>query len=428
MKPSGLCMNCMCGAIVNNRCTACNKAPLAEVNRNVNALPLECFIHNRYYIGKVLGAGGFGITYMAWDSVNKCRVALKELFPCNDVFRSDNERTVSIVRGQKDYFEHVKQRFLDEARILASLGNYSEIINVYHLFADNNTAYYAMEYVDGEDLKTYVRKNGKMYWEQLKKIVENVVSQLMILHNHGLIHRDISPDNIFKTRSGQAKLIDFGSVRTYTGHKGLTTFLKHNYAPIEQYRENGHQGPWTDIYALSVSMYYLMSGKLPPKAPDRVMNDTVVPLCQLEPSVPENVSRVISKGMSVQPQNRYTTVKEFWEALCGGINCAQSVGKFAINCNQGVFGGRSWQIQPGKIISVGRDALCTIKYPIDAPGVSRRQFSLALDKSGRPCIRDDGSSYGTFVNGIRIKKSLWLPLKSGNIITFAHEKYIVCYL
>lgn len=426
MMPIGLCFNCMNGSIVNGQCSNCGKQQYKDINRNVNALPFGCFVHGRYYLGRVLGAGGFGITYMAWDSTANRRVALKELFPSSDVHRSSDGKTVNIVRGQENYFSHVKTRFLEEARLIASLSSYSEIINVYHLFPENNTAYYAMEYVDGENLKTYVKANGIMSWEQLKGIIADVSAQLEILHGKGLIHRDISPDNIFITDSGAARLIDFGSVRAYTEHKGLTTFLKQAYAPIEQYREHGNQGPWTDIYSLSVSMYYLLSGTLPPKAPDRVLNDAVIPIRSIAASVPDGVARVIEKGMAVYPQERYSTVKEFWSELSRCSDDTQNKSAFAVKCVKGVFSGKTWRLSSGKMLSVGRDQRCAVVYPPNTPGVSRKQCVIALDRSGRPCIMDECSSYGTFVNGLRVQNGRWVALNNGSSITFALEKYLIC--
>ena len=427
MNLSGLCMNCMNGTLVNGSCTYCGKNSFTEKSRNANALPFGCTLHNQYFIGRVLGAGGFGITYLAWDNNSKKRVALKELFPCKDVYRSSDGFSLCIVPGQEEYFRHVKQRFLDEARLLAGLLDYKEIIDVYHLFPDNNTAYYAMEFIEGEDLRSFAARNGKMQWAQLQPIVRDVLVQLSILHQRGLVHRDISPDNIYLLRSGGAKLIDFGSSRMYTGNGRLTTFLKDCYAPLEQYRENGNQGPWTDIYSLSVTIYYLLSGVLPCKSHERVSRDPVIPLCRLDSSIPKWFSDAIEKGMAVHTSDRYSNAAAFMSALGIGMgqNRQQAGNTFVISCIGGHFHGKTWPLNKNRLVSIGRNTDRVITYPLNYPGVSRRQCSLTLDINGMPCIKDDGSSYGTFINGNKAAPEVWLTLHPGSMITFGKEKFTI---
>ena len=251
-----LCTNCLTGTLRNGVCTYCHKR-IHEIPKNpANALPARYMLGSQYYLGKVIGNGGFGITYLAWDCIEQRRVIVKELYPRQDVQRDQAGRTVIPLKGQEDYYRKLKQRFKEEAEILYSFRHEPSVMNVYRLMEDNNTVYYSMEYLSGFDLKTYMEQQGKLGWPQLSGYIRKILYTLQILHGQGLIHRDISPDNIFLTSVMDAKLIDFGSVRNYNSGQGLTTILKQVYAPVEQYFTNGAQGPWTDIYALSVTMYH----------------------------------------------------------------------------------------------------------------------------------------------------------------------------
>lgn len=448
MTLSGLCMYCMKANIVNGRCPVCGKSEDDGEKRNARALPVRDVVHNRYYVGRVLGAGGFGITYMAWDMNENRRIALKELFPCDVVTRSSDGRSIEVDDGKQDYFNHIMKRFLDEAKLLSQFGDSKEIIDVYHLFPENNTAYYAMEYIEGQDLKHILKQSGKMTWTKFYPIAMQILTQLIAIHSKGLIHRDISPDNIYITDKGVAKLIDFGSVRTYAGRDGYTTFLKHNFAPPEQYRENSDQGPWTDIYSMSVTMYYTLSGKLPPKSPERQINDSVIPLGKLVPDLPGYVVSAIHKGMAVECRDRFQNVQSFMEALNMParnntkpppiqersqrtntdqiIQHRQSAPPMIV-CIEGSKNGQTYQILPNNPVTVGRQPPCTVLYPNDAGGISRKHCTITMDSQGRMYIRDDNSTYGTMVNGIRIAAGVWVYVKRGSLIRFGREKYRAVY-
>lgn len=443
MRPQNLCMYCMNGSVAGGRCTACHAKQGSEPNRSLNALPYQMVLHDRYQIGRVIGCGGFGITYLAWDMEQGFRVAVKELYPNQDVMRAADKSTILVHSGQEDYFDHVRRRFLEEAELLIQFQEYQDILRIYHLFTDNGTAYYVMEYLEGTDLKSWLRQNGKMRWETLAAFMEPILKSLQLLHEKNLIHRDISPDNIMLLRGSTAKLIDFGSVRCYVSTKGLTTFLKHNFAPFEQYRENGNQGPWTDIYALSVTMYYALSGILPPKAPDRVMAcEETVPIDEYCPTLPGYAADAIMKGMAVLPEERFQSIDSFIQALypeehftqqqpqripCTGTGrpiCMDACNQ-GVACIQGYFNRMRWNIPGGQIVYVGRSETCQIRYPSDFRSVSRMQCSLYVDDRNRMCIRDENSTYGTYTEQGRLSAGVWYPLRPGTVFWFANEKFQV---
>lgn len=259
------CMYCMAGSFVNGICSYCGREKPRQANRDMEALSVGSTLRDQYLLGEVLGRGGFGITYAAWDKKHNRRVALKELFPAKAVDRGSDHRTVQPKMGQETYFSEVFRRFEQEAGTLMTLQQMEGVVSLYHVFSDNGTAYYAMEYLDGMNLRDFIARNGPMSWEELAPNLRVLLRALQNLHSRGVIHRDISPDNIFLTRDGQVRLIDFGAARAFQQADHFTVYLKKCFAPWEQYLSEGRQGPWTDIYSLSVTAYYILSGKLPPQ-------------------------------------------------------------------------------------------------------------------------------------------------------------------
>ena len=436
-----ICTNCLMGTIRSGRCTNCHKSPGDFSKRISIALPERYILANQYYLGRVIGSGGFGITYLAWDCVENRRLLVKELYPRQDVRRDPVTGMVRPVPGQEDFFEKCKVRFREEAEILYDFRSEPSVVDVYRLMQENNTVYYSMEFLTGFDLRSYIDQKGRLAWPHLSGYVKSILRTLRILHKRGLIHRDISPDNIFLTTVTEAKLIDFGSVRRYNSENGLTTILKQVYAPIEQYFMNGNQGPWTDIYSLSVTMYYALSGQKPPSAPERSMEKKkTIPIGVLCPELPANVAEAITKGMSVRAADRYPDVEEMARGLFPNENIFKSPapggsketfikeGKrlaFRLKALTGLYAGQILEIRQGGTLSFGRDRQCTVCYPPASPGVSRHHFTLRCDSQDFLLIRDEHSSYGTFVSGYRLQPGQWYKVERGSTIGFAGESYYV---
>lgn len=218
---------------------------------------------SRYVIEGVLGEGGFGITYRGHDKTLDVEVAIKEYYPQGFVTRNttySEELTVSQSK-YTEMFQKGKEKFLSEARTLARFNRQEGVVSVTDFFETNNTAYIVMEFLDGITLKQYIDTQGLLTPAEILDLMAPLMEALDEVHNVGLIHRDISPDNIMLLENGGVKLMDFGAARAYTefGEKSLSIVLKHGYAPEEQYRTHGVQGPWTDIYAPlcdNVQMYY----------------------------------------------------------------------------------------------------------------------------------------------------------------------------
>ncbi|MCC8028203.1 MAG: FHA domain-containing serine/threonine-protein kinase [Lachnospiraceae bacterium] len=459
-----LCTNCLNGTLQNGICTSCRKHAGETAPRKANTLPDRYMLGSRYYLGRVIGKGRFGITYMAWDCERGERVIVKELYPDQDVVRDPHTGRVIPIQGQEACFQKYKQRFKEEALTLYSFQREPTILNVYGLLEANGTVYYSMEYLSGWDMKTFILNQGKMAWSQLSFYVRDILRTLHVIHAKNLIHRDITPDNIFLISDRNAKLIDFGSVRCYNDGTGLTALVKAVFAPPEQYYTNGNQGPWTDIYSLCVTMYYALSGICPPKAPDRISRDGTVPLGQLCSGLPGHVETAVWKGMSIRIEDRYPDIKAFAAALFPGedifsslwttnsSNVPGSVKKISRSKQQefigkvkqrfeaakvkqtacyflrgisGRYQGRVIPVTADSLLVFGRSSQCHVAYPADTRGVSRKHLTIWCDRSKNLFIMDEHSSCGTMVSGYRLQPGMWYRLQKGNTVNFAGEGFYV---
>lgn len=289
------------------------------MEENLHCLRKGTRLIGRYTIEKVLGQGGFGITYLGIDELHEKKVAIKEFFPQGIVTRNieyEDAVTVTFV-GEKDNYNKGKEKFLKEARIMARFSKDEGIVKAQDFFEINNTAYIVMEYLEGITLKQYLRENERIELEELLELFVPLIESLDEIHSQGLIHRDISPDNIMVLLGGKIKLMDFGAARDYTdfGEKSLSLILKPGYAPPEQYQTHGVQGPWTDIYALCATMYKCLTGENPPDAIERVMDDNLKEISEFGIPVSKQMEETIIKGMSISARNRYQNIEEFCEDL-----------------------------------------------------------------------------------------------------------------
>ena len=276
-------------------------------------------IKQRYRVGRVLGEGGFGITYVGWDTVLNIKTAIKEFYMSGYVNRNhDASPTVFATLGtHQDTFAKNKSKFLSEARVLAHFYEEPGIVGVRDFCEENGTAYIIMDFLEGVTLKEYLRRNGRLSPTQAVHLLLPVIRSLQRVHTEGIIHRDISPDNIMVLPSGQTKLLDFGAAReiSQTDIKSLSVILKPGYAPEEQYRSKGHQGPWTDVYALAATLYRCITGQEPDDAMERMYRDQLPAPADTEAGCPIAISNVIMKAMAVRQPDRYQDVGAFLAGL-----------------------------------------------------------------------------------------------------------------
>ena len=319
----GVCFNCFHYAPEGQPCPYCGYDASGDAGKYRLSLQPGTILANRYLIGRVLGQGGFGITYVALDNSTKSRVALKEYMPTDFAFRDEGTVDLKLNSSevQEDY-EYGKQQFLAEAETLAEFVGNEHIIAIRDRFEANGTAYFAMEYAEGVDLKRYMeQKGGPLRIYEANRILLPIMEALQWVHSKGIVHRDISPDNIMIRSDGKAKLIDFGAARYSTGEKSksLDVVLKHGFAPMEQYNRRGRQGSFTDVYAMAATYYYAITGKVPPDAIERIEDDTIQPPSAYGVRIRKETEEVLLKALSVSSKNRYQTMAEFYTALLSSM-------------------------------------------------------------------------------------------------------------
>lgn len=281
------------------------------------ALPVGTVLAGQYVIERVLGEGGFGITYYAKDHKSGKEVAIKEYFPDSMATRTQSA-VVPYTGDRGESYEYGKECFLQEAETLAQFIGNENIVRIYSFFEENGTAYYVMDYVEGMSFDVYITKNGgKLSFDETLKILAPIMEALSLVHSRGIIHRDVTPDNIFITNDGTSKLLDFGAARYSLGDKSqsLDVILKHGFAPKEQYVRRGKQGPFTDVYALGATFYYALTGKRPPDSIERMDVDELVPPSSLGVDLPKEAEQALLMALSVQPADRFQSMQAFRSAL-----------------------------------------------------------------------------------------------------------------
>lgn len=330
------CYHCMNKLNDNDKfCSYCGKNNSAEIPAH-HLLP-GTTLNGKFTVGEALGEGGFGITYIGRDENLDMRVAIKEFFPSGFVNRTNtvtsqiNEITSD---ERKDFFEKGKERFLNEARVLAKFSGEPGIVDVRDFFEENNTAYIIMEFLEGTDLKSYLKQNGTISPESVVNMLYPVMHSLKKVHAQGLIHRDISPDNIM-VLNNTVKLLDFGAARSVSAesNKSLSVMLKPGYAPEEQYRSKGNQGPWTDVYAICATMYKCITGITPDDSAQRVYSDEVKTPSALGINISPVIENAIMRGMAVHQQDRYQNMDELIDAFSGKNVVSPVPGKTAAVLN-----------------------------------------------------------------------------------------------
>ena len=304
-----------CGRPIADTAAACPYCGYSQAAELPNALQPGWEIAGRYRIESVIGLGGFGITYRAYDKKLACTIALKEYFPSGITNRIPGSKEVILYAGKRtEEFRQGYARFLNEAQNMMQFHSVPNIVQVREYFEENGTAYIVMEYLRGHTLKTEIER-APLEWERTVAIGAVVCDALAALHRKGIVHRDVSPDNIFLCDDGKIKLIDFGAARVSVQQTPLTVVFKDCFTPPEQYSRSAHQGPQTDIYALGATLYTAMLGKKPESALNRWPTDHLKAPHTLKPEIPEPVSNAVMQALALEPELRFSSAEEFSRAL-----------------------------------------------------------------------------------------------------------------
>ena len=323
-KQINICFGCMEPLPTNRRiCQKCGYDNSVAKN-GFDILPEGTILNGKYLIGKVLGRGGFGVTYLGLDLTNQRRLAIKEYFPIEVSSRIPTTRDVIPMSGAQQDFEKGIVGFKSEADIL-SLFNSPYIVHVWDFFTEHGTAYIVMDYVKGNNLTSETKKTGgRISWQRMLELVKPLIFVLYNLHDDNLIHRDIKPDNMIVVKDGKnlehMVLLDFGSARSYASDmsKKFTALVTPGFAPIEQYSSKSRQGPYTDVYSLCCTIYAAILGEKPPASTERLdRNASVKSLRSSGIDIPENIERALMHGMALNSSERTQTMKELYIEMFG---------------------------------------------------------------------------------------------------------------
>lgn len=423
------CPNCFANSFTGLNCPQCGYT-LSQGKKEHFVLPPGTLLNQRYLLGRVLGVGGFGITYLALDIEQNLKFAVKEYFP-NEIALRDGSSVVPSGNKIKHVFEHGLSVFFDEAQILRQFADYPNIVHVYNCFRENNTAYFVMEFLDGVNLKRLAVSTGKsINYSNAEEVFFIVANSLKKVHEKGLLHRDISPENIFITKHGMVKLIDFGATRYYIGgaSRSLSVILKPGFAPPEQYSSKGNQGPWTDIYALAATFYSLLSGKIIPDALERLNGQSVAKLSQIIPEVGDAFSGAIERALDLNYINRFQTIDDFISAIHKhekpSFPETKAAGKPYIQFVSGPLQDKKWLIPSEIDITIGRAASGNII--IQDNSISREHCILRYSQDKQCFYIRDVSSNGTFcLSGQRLEKDKIYTFCLNGMFYVSTSKYTI---
>ena len=361
------CMGCMKafpkGKDKRSTCPLCGFS-LESYDRAPRCIRLGSILKERYLIGRVLGEGSFGITYIGRDMLLDQIVAIKEYFPINHVSRdmleeeSDTGNTVYVYAGDEDEsYKNGLEKFYNEAKILAKFHGIAGVVSVINFFYANGTAYLVMEYVDGITLKEYIKEHGPIAGERVLQMIHPVIKALSAIHKTGIIHRDISPDNILVNQKEELVLIDFGSARAerQTMTQSMTVLFKRGYTPEEQYRGRGNWGAWSDVYSLCVTMYFMLTGIVPNESIERMIHDDIKLLRDM-PHIRLSATEedAIMRGMAVKANRRFQSMESLEAALYESRGWVQRVVLYFQHKSKSVL------LAGGAVVLAGVLAVCAL--------------------------------------------------------------------
>lgn len=461
MEAKDLCMGCMEEKGSIEKCPHCQWEEGTEASSHMH-LPPGTILNGKYVLGRALGQGGFGITYLARDIYLDRKLAIKEFFP-RDLVRRDYDTHDLMVHDMEmeEQYDYGMEKFLEEGRTLAKFEEHPNIVSVQDFFKEHQTAYLVMNYIQGIALNDYLKEKGQpLAFHEALPIMMPVLDALNAVHEAGLLHRDISPDNIFISLGARVMILDFGAARhAMTQQKrNYSIILKPGYAPPEQYRQSGNQGPWTDIYAAAATFYQAITGQMLPDALDRMDYEAVPwPDWMYQETSPLQ-RQALETALAVQVENRFQGIADFQNALLSDAPRAASETTVVeaerpymperppapspvpsspvpppapVSSHQTTVADQSAgvpyePVQPpiyrgeknSTVINIGRSADNDIV--IQEESISRHHARLTQE-NGQWYLQDLGSTHGSFVDGRPVKEATLL--KEGAYIKISRAMF-----
>lgn len=352
------CLNCMREIASGTFCADCVNQEIPETAPH--QLKPGTVLNGKYLIGTVIGEGGFGITYIGRDLVLEKKVAVKEFYPMGHINRN-NEKSGYLTISTEEQRELVRKgmdRFLEEARNVAQFSEEPGIVDVKDFFEENDTAYIIMEYLEGKTLASHVRELGTLNTERVFDLMIPVINALSKMHKLGVIHRDISPDNMMYLSKGTLKLMDFGAARYYMErNRELTSTIKRGYAPEEQYTSNSEQGPWTDVYGLCATIYKCITGVTPADALERISQDHLKRPSELGTRITPQLENALMYGLALHAKDRCRSMEELLHLIQAGmreVRGAENAEDYTVYADRTLYTGASGYSGAGDQTGDGR--------------------------------------------------------------------------
>lgn len=305
------CANCF-SEISSEPCPKCGYSGNTAVS-DAGVLPRGTKLSGKYIVGGVIGRGGFGITYLAFDIKSEKILAIKEYFPQNTAVRGRKGHAQPMNDKKSAAYNDGLERFSEESSRVSQFNGNPNIVNVFECFRENDTAYYVMEYLEGITLEKYIENHGAANVEQCVYLAEKLALALVAIHSAGLLHRDIAPDNIMLCGDGKVKLLDFGAARKVSEETSLTVMMKTGFTPVEQYSGGAELTARSDIYALGMTLFYALTGKQPKSVFSRMENDRE--FTENLWAVPSSFRSVIEKAAAINSAERFDSAAKLLDAL-----------------------------------------------------------------------------------------------------------------
>ncbi|AMK10915.1 hypothetical protein AWY79_07225 [Pseudodesulfovibrio indicus] len=424
-----MCPHCLSDKVRGNTCADCGRN-VHNVPKDPRALRPGAVLRNQFVIGKQLGAGGFGITYLAYDRMLKQKIAIKEFMPKKVAAREANgNKIVPVSENHLGAFAKGKEQFIEEARTIAQF-RHENIVPILTCFEANDTAYFVMPYVRGRTLAEIALKGGGVPEPDLLKIIDAVLKGLEAVHGKGVWHRDIKPANIYipDARDEQPFLLDFGAARQAVHSSDpLSILLTHGYAPLEQYSSTGSQGAYTDLYAVAATMYSCLRGEVrdgrllpPPPAEDRVEADILEDIGRVaKGKIKKSTATAIMRAMEMSVAARPASVREFRALLYDQKTPPPPPPPpmhYELVCLAGQYEGERIPLDENQMI-MGR-SMADVSLWVEAKTVSKQHCSIMVE-DGKVILADGGSLNGTFVNERRLDKGSFAVLRPGDVFNLA---------